>query len=155
MGGRGLALRRRVALGFWVPLCLLFVGGYLLDRRASYLRTTDLETRLSSCEFALSDLRERLQDLKTVSIPTSRDDFSHVRQIGGASNIPRPRFLASGRSGSWRYADVRLPSGLVRRYYVRDDADRRAVALWVRRISEDVRDDLDGYFAPVVEDADF
>lgn len=137
-------LRTRVSLLYWVPVGLLFLAGYVLDRRATTTRAVHAETvaddlgnRLSALEKSVFELRELLQDEKKQSNSLVSNDLLHSGRIRDETNIPKPRILGSGRSGRFIYVDVCLPSGSVLRYFLRDGSPAQ-VKWFVARLRDDV-----------------
>ena len=127
-------IRTRVAFLRWVPVCLLFVAGYIADRKATALRVAFLSDRLDALSKRIDSL-----PVNSPSSGLSPVNSAPVDRVGDSGKIP-VRFLGSGRSGSWCYLDVRLPSGEVRRYYEKRDASPERLAALMRRIREDITD---------------
>lgn len=135
--------RYRVSLGFAAAF-LLFVGtvchwrAFRLQRRAVFDRLDDIERRVS----ALSVASEPRQDEKSPPRLSGRDEIFDSGGVRSSVSVPRPRFLGHGRTGRYFYADVRLPSGRVNRYFLSASASRPQVSRWVANIVADVDDDI-------------
>lgn len=139
--------RRRYLSSLITGFCLLGLMGYAFHYAATLVRWRSISRRLAALESRV-DALERYD-------PPSESRFSPLRQIGDATNISapsaapaveaprlRPRLLGSGRSGAWRYSDLRMPSGSVRRYYCRTNAAPAELVRLAASIRADLADDL-------------
>lgn len=139
--------RRRYLASLITGVCILGVLGYALHYGATVLRWRSVSRRLAALE-------RRVDAIKQCD-PPADSRFLPPRQIGDASNISsaspapvveaprlRPRLLGSGRSGAWRYSDLRMPSGAVRRYYCRTNSTPADLVRLAASIRADLADDL-------------
>lgn len=114
---------------------LLFVGT-VFHRQAFRRQVSALDLRLSA-------LSKRLD-----SLPSSPVSSGHSSPVPSSASAPAStsgvtmRLLGSGRTGNWFYNDVRQPDGVVRRYYLRRDADRDQVRRYYLSIIADREDSL-------------
>jgi hypothetical protein len=137
--------RRRYFASIVTGFCVLAVFGFSLHYAATVLRWRVISARLAAFESRVDALEEYER--------TADARFSSLRQIGAASNISsvstssdpprlRPRLLGSGRSGAWRYSDLRMPSGSVRRYYCRTNSTPADLVRLAATIRADLADDV-------------
>jgi len=138
--------RRRYLSSLITGFCILGVLGYALHYVATVVRWRSISRRLAAIE-------RRVDSIKQYDPPAS-SRFSAPRILDASNTsaaspspvaeVPRlrPRLLGSGRSGAWRYSDLRMPSGEVRRYYCRTNAAPAELVRLASRIREDLADDL-------------
>lgn len=144
-------LRRRVQFLYWVPVSLLVVVGYVMDRRATALRSThaekcvsDLSVRLDTLSKRLDEISQSMQNRSAVDrlVAEGNEAPNGAESVGGYPNglVCRPRILGSGRNGRYLYTDVRHVDGQVLRYYIAANATPLEVRAFVRSMAEDAQD---------------
>lgn len=142
--------RRRYFTAVAGGLALLYAAATVLQVAAGHVRRSKELERIAALEKAVADLRARPCVVPTLSSTASSSSTSLSSSNASrrddehdSPHLLRPRLLGSGVSGAWRYSDLRFPSGEVRRYYVRRDADTTSLARLAASIRADLADDID------------
>lgn len=135
--------RRRYLLSMSAGLGLLYAAGLALHLHASARSGARACGTAAAAAERCAALESRLAALESAAPGTAPESAGGASQVADLERAPvRPRLLGSGRSGAWRYSDMRLPDGSVRRYYARTNATPRQLLSLARTMRADLSDAL-------------
>lgn len=118
-------------------LSFLFITGAFFHYAGNRTQRRNLERKLDSLVSRVSALESRpVQESVSVASPIPSSEPTQSKEY------PPPRLLGSGQTGNWMYSDLRLPSGEVRRYYLRKDASPAQMKSLLSNIQFDVDDSI-------------